>query len=212
MQDYEKLARQWLPRITLLGALLVITATVLHPITIDPWNADLPIQFIAAKRAYWMWDHSLMAVAILLWLGGLAGCFRLFRHSDKMVTVVVALFISSIAIWLITLAFELGGMPISVQRLQIHSDPVHRSLAESLFSSALLSGYFAMIPVWMGVALGARTKWGRFSGCIGILGIGYCLLVPTLWILLVSSAFPFIWTLIFNWECLKGEMINELEG
>ena len=55
----------------------------------------------------------------------------------------IALFIASLAMWLITLAFELGGIPIAVDRLTEHSDTAQRALSESLFAGALISGYFA---------------------------------------------------------------------
>lgn len=203
MKLKDNLTRKWIPGITLLGAVLVIFSTFLHPITVDPWNADLPIHFISENRLHWMWDHSLMAIAIILWLGGLAACFCLFNPRHQFSIIVVALYISSIAMWLVTLALELGGMPISVERIQLHSDPLHRSLAESLFASALILGYLAMIPAWLGVTLGAQSKWGIFSGCIGLSGIIYCLFNPTVWILVVTSAFPFVWTIIFARWCWR---------
>lgn len=192
---------KWFPRTTLLGALLVLIATVLHPITIDPWNADLPIHFITEHKHHWMWDHALMATGITLWFGGLACCFALFKKDLRLTSLVVALFISSIAIWLVTIAFELGGMPITVERL--HSEPGHRLLAESMFASVLISGYLALIPAWLGIMVGAQSKWGILSGSIGILGIVFCIAQPILWILLLTNALPFLWTVIFAWRCLK---------
>lgn len=199
----SKVVSRWIPGLTLLGAVLMIAASLMHPITIDPRNAELPIRFISNNKMHWMFDHALMAAAVVLWLGGLAVCYRSHNRHLTLSPIVSALFIASLAIWLMTLAFELGSMPVSVAGLQAHPDEAQQTLSESLFAGALISGYFAMIPAWLGVVFGAGSGAGRINGMIGIAGIIYTLIDPILWILLLTTAFPFVWTVRYAWQCLR---------
>ena len=204
MNSDSKAMPKWIPGLTMLGAALMVAASILHPVVIDPWNAEQPIRFIAQHRMHWMLDHGLMSAAVVLWLGGMAICYQLRSCRRVLSSVVSALFIASLAMWLITLAFELGGIPIAVDRLTEHSNTAQRALSESLFAGALISGYFAMIPAWLGVAVGARSNAGRLVGIIGAAGIAFTLIKPNLWILLLTTAFPFLWTVRYAWHCFKN--------
>jgi hypothetical protein len=192
---------------TLLGAVLLAAAVALHPVTVDPRNGEEPIRFITGHKDLWMGDHALMSAAVVLWLGGLAACYCTFDRMAPLSAAVTGLFLASVAIWLVTLAFELGAMPVSVMKLRVNADPFERTLAESLFAGSLIAGYFAMVPAWLGVFFGARTNWGRMSGIAGIAGIVYTLVVPNVWILAPTNAIPYIWTICYAWRCRASNRV-----
>ena len=203
MDSDSKAMPKWIPGSTILGAALMVAASILHPVVIDSRNAEHTIHYIAQHRMHWMLDHGLMTAAVVLWLGGMAICYQLRNCRRVLSPVVSALFIASLAMWLITLAFELGGKPASVDRLTDYSNTAQRALSESLFAGALISGYFAMIPAWPGVAVGAQSNTGRIVGIIGAAGIAYTLMKPNLWILLLTTVFPYLWTVRYAWQCLR---------
>ncbi|HZG83654.1 hypothetical protein [Paenibacillus sp.] len=188
----------WAAGWTLTGAAIVALASALHPLTLDPWHADLPIRFIAERRTQWVWDHALMAVGIVLWLGGLAIGFGHEGRTRPLSFAAAALSVCSIAMWLTALSIELGGLPIAVDRIDAHEHA--GTLAASLFANGLLLGYFAMIPAWLAVALGSGTTWGALSGALGIAGIVFTLFQPIAWVLALTSALPFGWTILAAWR------------
>jgi hypothetical protein len=210
---------KWSGSIALLGNILFAVSTAFHPMIIDPWAGLTAMEAIADSPAHWEWDHALMAVAVILWLAGLAAGGE--SYVDKLhvgTRSASRLFIAALAMWLIILAFELTTLPEIALTLAANASPVLSAMAIGLFAFGLVAGYLAMILVWLGVTLLAWrmrqlrhfSRWlgnaGVYGGLIGIAGIGVTMLQPegTFWLLAATSLAPFLWTTVLAWKIIQS--------
>ncbi|TCP29447.1 hypothetical protein EV207_11068 [Scopulibacillus darangshiensis] len=204
--------------IILAGAVLTLISTVLHPLTIDPWNGLRAIAEIQHDPAMWMSDHILMLVAVFLWLFGLsAGELRLTRPTAASRSA-GRLFSVSVAIWVLVLCAELTALPLLAARADPFTENTVFLVWKALFSFGLLSGYIAVVLTWLGVSLlsshlqntGEGPKWmgllGFYGGWLGVIGILFTLIFPSIGIFLlpITSAIPFLWTIFFGWRLIKN--------
>lgn len=203
----------------LAGGILFAIVTLFHPVLTNPWAGGHGLNEVARSNT-WMWDHSLMVVAMTLWLVGLAGGEAWFRKEGAAPRNAARLFIAALAMWLLILAVELGVIPPIVRALAKGNDTALRVVGEVMFTFGLLGGYFAMVLVWLGVALlgWSMTQeagftwfptWGFISGATGIAGIALSLWKPAfaLIVLVLTSIPPYLWTLFLAWKMLRGAWI-----
>lgn len=199
---------------SILGALLFAVSTVFHPITIDPWQPSQNLHKVNQHLHIWSWDHAALAIALVLWLLGLSGVDHLPDPSPPLLKISSRLFMTSLGIWLVVLANELGVIPPIVRALQHNSNNALTVMGGAMFTFSLLGGYFAMELVWVGVFLiGLSMRmysrcprwlahWAVLGGMAGVLGNMYTVLFPAgaLIILAITSIIPYAWTIAFAWR------------
>lgn len=95
----------------MLGAVLMLAATILHPPLVDPY--DLQKAYHAFKHAqFWIGDHILMLIAISLWLAGLAASKAYMARNNKTSDFGAGMMFVALAAWILILASELTILPI----------------------------------------------------------------------------------------------------
>lgn len=194
----------------LLGGVLFIIATLMHPPATNPWTGHHVIAMISDMLVYWQWDHSLMLAAVILWLGGLSmsedagGARPAARMSAR-------LFVAALTIWVLVLAMELTTLPSLA--LEWHRvDAGTAALGAGLFAFGIMAGDFAMMLAWIGIvllgfsllaeeAMKPAIAWaGIAAGAWGAVGIPAALLLPEWSIMIypVTSGPVFLWTLVLG--------------
>jgi hypothetical protein len=195
----------------LLGGVLFVTATLMHPPATDPWTGHHVISMIPDMLTYWQWDHSLMMAAVLLWLGGLS-LSETAAGGRPSATMAARLFIAAMTIWVLVLAMELTVLPVLAEEWGLVQDPGTAALGVGLFAFGIMAGDFAMMLAWIGVSLLSIAllsessmkpvmAWvGIAAGLWGAFGIPAALLLPKLSVIIypVTSGPVFIWTLIWG--------------
>ncbi|WP_435923176.1 hypothetical protein [Paenibacillus sp. DYY-L-2] len=161
---------QWTAGICVLtGGLLFIAATLMHPPATNPWTGNEVIAMVAEMKAYWQFDHALMLLADLLWLGGLAAGaasyeeWRLDReakvrefpnHVRPLAGLASRLFVAALTMWVLILAMEMTVFPVlSGQWGRISGEFGADALGVGLFAFGIMAGDFAMMLAWIGVSL-----------------------------------------------------------
>lgn len=197
---------------TLAGGILFAVITLFHPPLTNPRAGAVGLVKIA-ESSTWILEHSLLVVALTLWLVGLAGGEAWFRQQRAVALNAARLFIAALAMWLLVLAVELAVLPPIAQAVVIDTDSALQIVGEAIFAFGLMAGYFAMALVWLGVAfLGWSmlqekgdnwfSLWGVIGGLAGMTGIAFALLFPdfALVTLVLTSLPPYLWTLFFAFK------------
>lgn len=201
----------------LVGGILFIIATLMHPPATDPWTGHHVISMIPDMLTYWQMDHSLMLAAILCWLGGLSlGETAAGGRPSAMMA--ARLFIAAMTIWVLVLAMELTVLPVLAEEWNRVQDPGSAALGVGLFAFGIMAGDFAMMLAWIGISLLGTAllaegslkpaiAWaGIAAGLWGTMGIPAALLLPKLSVIIypITSGPAFIWSLIFGMYMIIG--------
>lgn len=209
----------------LVGAGMLAVAAAFHPLFADPWGSTAVLSLIAGDRL-WEADHLLMAAAMFLWLGALAGIAYQGSpargpNAARSLSA-AAVFAIGLTIWLLILALEATWVQPAA-RWALQQSAEVQMLVNRMGGSTLLAGDFAMLAIWLGtIALAhdlGRIGWiadwlatfGRSAGWIGVIGIIGGLIDhdhSLLW-LFITSFFPFLWTLLLGIALLRK---NASEG
>ncbi|MEK5268914.1 hypothetical protein [Weizmannia sp. FSL W8-0401] len=198
----------------LLGAILMLVATILHPPLVDPY--DLQKAYHAFKHAqFWIGDHILMLIAISLWLAGLAESKTYMARNNKTADFGAGMIFVALAVWILILASELTILPI------LGNKGTDVKVWEAVFSFGLLSGYFGFACSWIGIfcygmtmkqAGGTFPKWfsasARWSGLLAFFGIIItCLHFDFGYFVIPVTVGPvFLWTIWLAVLLLSGRM------
>jgi hypothetical protein len=207
----EKMVYKLTGYLILLGFILVGISTVLHPITINPWAGSTELHR-AAKAELWMLDHTIMMIAMLIWLLALI-CAVLKLCKNKTISIITSLFFMiALTIWLIIIGMELTIFPAIFKNLTEHT---HHTVGSLFFGYGLFSGYIAMSLIWFGIGLfsiGIKGtvvyskrfyRFGLLSSVIGVIGTIVTILIPNLILLLVSTIIPSIWITILSFRLIR---------
>lgn len=99
----------------LLGAVLMLAATILHPPLVDPY--DLQKAYHEFKHAqFWIGDHILMLIAISLWLAGLAASKAYMARNNKTSDFGAGMMFVALAAWNIDPCLRINHSPDSRQQ------------------------------------------------------------------------------------------------
>lgn len=195
----------------LLGLILAGIGTGFHPLTINPWNGSSELQK-AAGEDHWMIDHTIMVIAVVLWLVGMIMAAKLISKDKVQSTVSMLLFGVALTIWLIVLGMELTIFPAVFKQL---TDKTHYVVGSLFFGYGLLSGYIAMIVIWIGTgclsltiknaAIFSKSFYliGVIASVIGMLGTIVTILAPNTILLGVSTIFPTGWVILLAIKLIK---------
>ncbi|MGE8203310.1 hypothetical protein ACQKP0_01920 [Heyndrickxia sp. NPDC080065] len=218
---HNGLSKKLIGYMILLGAVLIIVSTVLHPLTINPWDGLTAFQEIKQNPLMWEIDHSIMLFAVLLWLIGLFVAETELLSSFSISRNYGSLFIISLTIWVLILCMELTALPILTAG-SVFKNSVF-IVWKALFAFGLLSGYIAVILTWIGVSLFCMQLkiigfekipvWiifiGFFGGWIGVIGIIISLCLPTFGVIVlpITSGIPLFWTILLGWRIIDSNKI-----
>lgn len=219
---FIKFSKRWWGVGALTGGILLAVVTVFHPPLINPWAGQQALDEIAHAK-YWMLEHAIMAVALTLWLVGLAGAEAFLEKGYALPRNATRLFIAALSMWMLTLALELGVIPQIIQVLQQSANPTLLTVGEVMYSFGIISGYFAMGMVWLAVSmLGLHLLqrkrfnywpaiWGLSSGLAGVAGTALILWKPeaAILLLIITSLPAFLWTLWFCWKMCVGVYLDK---
>lgn len=210
----------------LLGGVLFVAATLMHPPATNPWTGNEVIAMVAEMEVYWQVDHALMLLAMLLWLGGLSAGAGIAGQDHPAAGLASRLFVAGLTIWVLILAMELTVFPVLSAEWGHLADPGADAMGVGLFAFGIMAGDLAMMLAWIGVSLLAVAwlarsraqggspapikRWfawaGILTGLWGTVGIPVSLLLPD-WSLLLyplTSGPVFLWTLLAGWRMLRG--------
>lgn len=205
----------------LVGGFLILESTILHPLTLDPWNGNHALERINHSLSMWVWDHSLMMIAMLLWYFGLLGGSLFLKHSTPFIKIANGLFILSVTVWMVVLTAELASLPALAIEVAENPSRIMEIVWKSMFAFGLLGGYFAVLFTWISIFLLSLSikktnkkftvlkKIGVYGGLIGALGIVISIIYSEMAILVlpITSGIPFIWTLMFGW-IIRKEIVS----
>lgn len=194
--------------ITCIGALIVGITTLGHPVIYNPWDGQTAMQKMS-HCSIWTWDHAVMIGGVILWIGGLTEFERIIEARSHIAGV---LLITALSLWVLFLTTELSALPYLMNTFSKRPDPTVQTVIISLFTFDLLLGYITILLVWSGIFfLGFSIRhnqhypsWlaslGIAGGLIGAAGSLYTTIYPEkggLIVMILSSAIPYIWTLVF---------------
>ncbi|MEK5393262.1 MULTISPECIES: hypothetical protein [Heyndrickxia] len=198
----------------MIGGILILIGTVLHPILVDPYAGEEALHKFKHSQM-WMLDHILMLIGMFLWLGGLAGSSSYFRKNGA------AMFYISLGLWILILTAELTILPLIGNEIIGRHHGVLKKVWEAIFSFGLLAGYFAVACSWAGVALygwcmkrteNSFSTWfqnsGFYSGVWGFAGIVFtCCFFKTAYIVLPLTSGPaYLWTMWWGWKLFRKKI------
>ncbi|WP_138420362.1 hypothetical protein [Aquibacillus sediminis] len=194
--------------IGIIGSVLFVLFTILHPPTFNPWNSTDTFEKVS-HHSFWVIDHIFITIGLVFWLVGLSAAKVVIHEHGILKTVGSSMFLLSLGIWIIIMTFEIGIIPMLVHAIEQHQSEVLLTFWFVIFGFGLLAGYFAFIFTWIGVLLYSLAlqkekfpKWFRLSGVwsslLGVLGIIISLLYMDYVIIILglTSGPPFIWTII----------------
>lgn len=205
----------------IIGGILILIATVLHPPLVDPYAVDTAFHEFSHSDM-WTWDHILMLVGMFLWLGGLAGSGPFFdKEKSPLSRIGSAMFYVSLSLWILILTAELTILPIIGEEVLRNHNAMMKKVWEANFSFGLLAGYFAVACSWLGIALYGLelklgenhfSKWfknsGFFSGIIGFAGLllTFCFFKAGYILLPLTSGPVYLWTMWLGWKVVRGRL------
>jgi hypothetical protein len=200
----------------LLGLGLSGISTLLHPVTINPWGGSAELHKAAVVNN-WMFDHTLMVVGVFLWLLGMVLAAVLICKT-KMVSILASLlFMVALTLWLIVLGMELTIIPAIFKQLYVN--PYH-TIGSLFFGYGLLSGYIAMVIIWIGtgcISLCIKNSTdfsirfymiGMVSSVTGVIGTIITILFPNVFLLVVSTIFPTLWIILLAVKLIRNSKIK----
>lgn len=185
----------------LIGLGLAGVGSVLHPITINPWGGSAELHK-AANGDNWVIVHTIMIIAITIWLGGMVFAAQLCK-SKLIKLMAIILYMVSLTIWLLVLGMELTVFPPIFSNLTDHT---HQTIGSLFFGYGLFSGYVAMVLIWFATCLlsfSLKSLMGTISNVIGVIGTSVAILTPNLFLLIIVTIPPTLWAIVFAIKLIR---------
>ncbi|RYL94790.1 hypothetical protein EWI07_04085 [Sporolactobacillus sp. THM7-4] len=219
-----KIKRRTIAWMTLIGVLLAGLATIIHPVIYNPWDGEEAMQkMFQTDPLRWTFDHAVLIVGVLLWLGGFTELEKKLLPASR---IAGTFCLTAMSLWILFLASELTAVPYLMQMFSKAPGLTLQSVIIALFSFNLFTGYLTIALIWAGLFLfGSCLKkkekypslladWAMLGGAIGTVGSIYAAMFPEkfgLTVLLLTTAIPYLWSIVFPIYIIRAESQSRTE-